>query len=277
MKPNNTLERDAHYVCAPQCCGVRREERFILVNFDIKTLLDFQPAEYLCEKCLALLSKVPRSWKGETLKCPICQVTYLPTDGCKSWQLDDYLRSAGSSVNFKSLIDHSKTLAAIAKRIIQRNDDYPPLRGLFQALNSAQHFVHFTTYGISHLLIGALKMVSYHAKVRGIVSNVDANTLNELRDFTKEAPDFSVQAYGSETSWKDMPHQKLIVVDGLLAFKGSANLTLNAWRKVAAGRDMVEVVTNVDEVINLHNRYFSPIWAELSSVGQEIEMWDVPF
>jgi hypothetical protein len=242
-------------------------------------LLDFHPAEYLCEKCLALLSKVPTSWTREMLKCPVCQVTYLPTDTCKSWQIADYLRDAGYSIDFKNLVEHSKTLAAIAKHITQRNDAYPPLRGLFQVLNSAQHFVHFTTYGISHLLIGALKMASYHAKVRGIVSNVDANTLSELREYTKEAPDFSVQAYGSETSWRDMPHQKLIVVDGLLAFKGSANLTLNAWRKAASGRDMVEVVTSVDEVLTLHNRYFSPIWAELSGVGEEIAMWgvDVPF
>lgn len=29
------------------------------------------------------------------------------------------------------------------------------------------------------------------------------------------------------------PHQKVLVVDGLLAFKGSANLTTAGWRKAA--------------------------------------------
>ena len=105
------------------------------------------------------------------------------------------------------------------------------------------------------------------------MSNVDASALSELKDYGTEAPDFDVRAYGSESSWRDMPHQKLIVIDGLLAFKGSANLTLNAWRKAAAGRDVVEVVTQVDEVIAMHNRYFSPIWAELSELGSSVELF----
>ena len=214
--------------------------------------------------------------KGETLKCPVCQVTYLPTNAYTCWHVGKYLRDRECSVDFENLIEHGKTLAEIATQITFRLIHYPPLHGLFQALHNAKQFVHFTTYGISHLLIGALKMTSCRVKVRGIVSNVEANTLSELRDYTEETPNFSVQAYSSETSWREMPHQKLIVIDGLLAFKGSANLTLNAWRKAASDRDIIEVVTNVDEVVNLHNRYFSPIWAELSGIGKEIEM-DVPF
>jgi len=69
-----------------------------------------------------------------------------------------------------------------------------------------------------------------------------------------------------------MPHQKLVVIDGLLAFKGAANLTLAGWRKAAQGRDVVEVVTDVDEVIDLNNRLFSPIWAELDDFGDSIRM-----
>ena len=70
------------------------------------------------------------------------------------------------------------------------------------------------------------------------------------------------------------PHQKLIVIDGLLAFKGSANLTQTAWRSAENNMDVVEIVTDVDEVIKLHNRYFSPIWAKMSEVGDSIEILD---
>lgn len=63
-----------------------------------------------------------------------------------------------------------------------------------------------------------------------------------------------------------------MVIDGLLAFKGATNLTLAGWRKAARGRDVVEVVTNIEEVIDLNNRLFSPIWAELSDVGDTIVM-----
>lgn len=67
-----------------------------------------------------------------------------------------------------------------------------------------------------------------------------------------------------------MPHQKLVVIDGLLAFKGSVNLTPTAWRKAALGYDEVEVLTDVEKVINLHNCYFSPIWADLSEYGNTV-------
>jgi hypothetical protein len=34
----------------------------------------------------------------------------------------------------------------------------------------------------------------------------------------------------------------------------------------------VEVVTEVDQVIELNNRLFAPIWAELSEIGETIRM-----
>src|SRR5262249_21598106 len=52
----------------------------------------------------------------------------------------------------------------------------------------------------------------------------------------------------------DVPHKKLIVIDGLLAFKGSANLTQTAWRSAEQGMDIIEVVSNISEVSRLHNR-----------------------
>jgi hypothetical protein len=75
-------------------------------------------------------------------------------------------------------------------------------------------------------------------------------------------------------------HQKLVIIDGLLAFKGSANLTLNGWRKAAKGLDLVEVVTDVNEVTQLHNEYFSPAWGQSSKHDDTIEMEDnshIPF
>ncbi len=67
----------------------------------------------------------------------------------------------------------------------------------------------------------------------------------------------------------------MIIIDGLLAFKGSANLTLSGWRKAAQGRDVIELVTDLKEVVDLNNRYFSPIWAEFQNT-QQITM-ELPF
>ena len=36
--------------------------------------------------------------------------------------------------------------------------------------------------------------------------------------------------------------------------------------------DHIEVVTNVNEVIDLHDRLFSPVWAQFSKVGPTISI-----
>ncbi len=62
------------------------------------------------------------------------------------------------------------------------------------------------------------------------------------------------------------------MIDGLVAFKGSANLTLTGWRKAMKGLDHVEVVTNVTEVIDLHNKLCSPVWAQFSKIGDAVRI-----
>lgn len=207
--------------------------------------------------------------------CPICRMQYIPTEDYIYPLV--YLRKLGEAFDSSDLA-HAQSLARVAARLRENHPFTPPLRCLFVALAEAKHFVHFTTYGISHQMIGALKMAAQRVTVRGVVSNVEGNTLSELTDHESEAPMMDIKVYGSEKGWADMPHQKLIVIDGLLAFKGSANLTLNEWRSAALGKDFIEVVTNIGETIDLHNRYFSPVWAELSSIGDSIIMEDfIPF
>jgi hypothetical protein len=72
----------------------------------------------------------------------------------------------------------------------------------------------------------------------------------------------------------DEPHHKIVIIDGLIAFKGLANLTHTAWRSLSNGMDILEVVTETDEVIKLHNYFFSPLWAKRSNVKDEILMED---
>jgi len=130
---------------------------------------------------------------------------------------------------------------------------------------------------MSHQFIGALKLVSQRIPVRGIVSGADAPTIRELKEFPREAPRFQCQIFAESDLIRDFPHQKLIVVDGLIAIKGSTNLSLSGWRKVTQDLELLEVVTNVNGVIDLNNRYFSPLWGKCSELGDNIEMDDIPF
>lgn len=106
-----------------------------------------------------------------------------------------YLKSQRCFIEFQNLIAHGRTLATIAHRTrsyINAQDrssvsEYPPMRALFAALLNAEQFVHFVSYGISPLMIGSLKMAALRVPVRGIVSNLSSNLVEEFTTYRCEA------------------------------------------------------------------------------------------
>jgi hypothetical protein len=240
-------------------------------SFNIESLLDFNPPRCLCQNCLAIWTQKPRV-VNESAVCATCGVHYVPSGKYSHWDVIEYLINRGFGVAFDDFIAHSKALALIARNLRMDSEGiivYPPLRALMQAILNAKSFIHFTSFGVSPIILGALKLAAQQVAVRGIVSVVSGQTATELTDFKDEAPlletrlfEYQAQPQGADSS----PHQKIIVIDGLIAFKGSANLTVSGWRRAAEGRDMIECVTDVKQVVQLHNRYFSPIWDEFSDV-----------
>jgi phosphatidylserine/phosphatidylglycerophosphate/cardiolipin synthase-like enzyme len=192
------------------------------------------------------------------------------------------LRNKEYTIAFKNPIEHGQKLAAIAHNFNNNNRSYPPMRALFESLNIAKQFIHFSTYGLSHIIFGALKLKAQTIPIRGIAANVHSNFIKEIKNCNPEAPNLEIKVFEQNQrgqDWDDIPHQKLIVIDGLMAFKGAANMTNSGWRKAAKGRDHIEIVTNIQEVVMLHNKLFSPIWAEFND-DAEITMWmqkSVPF
>jgi len=238
----------------------------------MRSLLRFTPPRFLCERCCALLVDISLTASGlpghapSIFRCPACAIDYVTTDDCPNPA--DYLTMRGLNITFHDLIGHSRRLAGIARQtresLAGARPFYPPMRALLEALANAEHFVHFTTYGISALMLGAVKMTAQRVAVRGVISGVKQPALyQEVTSFIDEAPRLELRTFTSDNNY--FPHQKIIVIDGLLAFKGSANLTDFAWRKAAQGREVIEVVTDVAEVVELHNRFFSPIWASFTS------------
>lgn len=251
-----------------------------MAGFDIEELLDLNIALRWCMKCLCLLPK-PYSQcysDGYHLKCPICEVKYIPTSDYQYKDFTVFLeKKVGRPLkNIPDIIGHIKALASIARSVKSKN--YSPLHGLFKALSISIGFVHFTSYGTTQMMIGALKMLSHRVPIRGIVSNPGESILSEITDFSEESPNLDIKIYDSgEFQYRDVPHQKLIVIDGILAFKGSTNLTQQAWRKAAQDFEVVDIVTNVDEVINFHNRYFSSVWGKMHPDIQEFIMTNTTY
>jgi hypothetical protein len=60
---------------------------------------------------------------------------------------------------------HGQELARIAQAIRQPGENSAALGTLLRAFLEAKQFIHFTTYGISLLFIGALKTVSQKVRV----------------------------------------------------------------------------------------------------------------
>jgi hypothetical protein len=245
-----------------------------MADFNLQTLYDFRPARLFCEKCLALLVGAPSAKYPENPRCPVCDVQYEPTEEYSRNRADAYLRNQGLSIEIENLLEHCTGLAEAMQTRNVFGKAIPPLYLLLATVSRAKKFVHFTSFGISEFFMGALKLKAHTIQVRGIVSNVDERTLDEITSLKDDVPSgqLEIQHYLRNEAWEEAPHQKLIVIDGLVAFKGSANLTLPGWRKAAKGRDHVEPVTNVNEVIGLHNKLFSPVWASRSKCGDSIKM-----
>jgi phosphatidylserine/phosphatidylglycerophosphate/cardiolipin synthase-like enzyme len=87
-----------------------------------------------------------------------------------------------------------------------------------------------------------------------------------------------VAASQHQPAVQDAPHQELLVVDGLIAFKGSANLTNTGLRKADRGLDISEVVTDYKQVTSLNNKYFAPVWKRITVGNSDKLLIDgVPF
>jgi hypothetical protein len=248
-------------------------------SFDIESLLRFAPPQYFCKKCYGLHLHMPTDWEKKQTICKVCGVEYLPTDTYPFFKVDKYLEDQSLRLEFQDIIAHSRTLAGIAHHMrgFAKSPqsyffkEYPPMRCLLDSLQAAQKFVHFITYGMSLQLLGAISITGLRVPVRGVVSNVSSSLAEEVAKFGEEIPNLTLKLYEKSANprdWEAAPHQKVIVVDGLLAFKGSANLTVDGWRKAAQGLDFIEVVTDVKEVTDLHNTLFSRVWANFSEVSQ---------
>ena len=246
-------------------------------SFDIESLLSFSPPRFLCKRCCGLNS-VQYHAKLRLPVCTVCNARYLSTESFDSWQYEKYLRTVDCGITFKDPIAHCQRLAGIARGIRSNARSETLLGLLLQSLAEAKQFVHFVSYGISWQFIGALKLAAQRISIRGVVANADQESVRELIEFRADAPKLHVHAFGQDKQLADVPHHKLILIDGLLAFKGSANLTLPGWRKAEKGLEMIDVVTDIDEVTRLNNEYFAPLWSQISDEPESINMKDdIPF
>jgi hypothetical protein len=232
-------------------------------DFDILSLLAFDPPGFLCKNCLNIFGLQTSKFfeqsndllKETWLECPTCKFKVYDTQ-----ELLD--------IHHEDIMGQARRLADIGKAMHYslRDGKVPPMRVLLATLLNADSFVHFTTLGINHILLGALKVISQKVNVNGIIVNPAESVIEELKEHQDETPRMNLiirQSSGYSDS-EETPHTKLIIIDGLLAFAGSANFTLAGWRKARKQYEYVQVITEIGKIQDLHNRHFSSIWYKLN-------------
>lgn len=257
-----------------------------MTGFDITSILDFNPPRYICPACRGLMHyfKVDRKKEPIGHTCPVCRIRYDvaiqgdadDTDWKSEWNVTtaDYFKANDLQLDHGDLLSHATVLAKVVREsrgqvtLRPRRKPWPTMRTFFEVLSRAKYFVHFCSYGMSHQMVGALKMASVRVPVFGFASNVDANTRAELTEYPTEAPGLTAKLIPSEHNIYDAPHQKLLIIDGLVAFKGSTNLTNAGFRRADRGLDLSEIVTDYVQVTELNNKYFAPVWRGITTSGE---------
>lgn len=253
-------------------------------GFDITSIRDFQPPKIICPACRGLMRSIETDYKQTPYKrsCTVCGVEFVEDPDSERWggradssEIFDHFKHEGWIVDHRDLFDHATVLADLIYK--SRTRRWPTMRTFFEVISRARYFVHFTSWGISHVMIGALKMASMRVPVYGFVSDVAAHARAELTEFPREAPQLTAKAIPSAQGIYDAPHQKILIIDGLLAFKGSTNLTnAGPWR-ADRGLDITEVVTDFQQVTDLNNKYFAPVWRRITA-PEDIYGWSAaPF
>jgi len=274
-----------------------------MTDFDVASLEQFSPAKAMCIRCHALLFS-PFNTRIEQpqnliklslhqrltnssyyLRCPVCNKIYLAS---KAPHESILVQRVLSELEFRprlpeNLTQHCLSLLSTSsdhkQGILGMKNSEPPLNRLLATLNQASSFVHLTSYGISHQILGALKTVALKGVVvRGIISNVHGDMMEELNKTKEEMAwkySWHIQAYAKDNGM-NMPHQKVIIFDGLIAFKGSTNYTITGLRNAARKLDLLERVTNIKKVVELNNEYFSSTWDYDKSYGNSVDFDNMP-
>lgn len=141
-------------------------------------------------------------------------------------------------------------------------DPYDALIGVFE---QATWRIHFTTWTIHENILVELQQLAAKKNiiVRGVVGVEPTTGRGKLKPEISD--NFSVLIADDRKTKHLFTHTKLVILDGLAAIKGSANLQPRAYRGIADNPpgDVVEAVTSMRQAQLLNNRIFAPVWAAL--------------
>jgi len=154
-------------------------------------------------------------------------------------------------------------------RFVDPRPQYQPINFLIRALIEAKYFIHIAAESIDDFFLGmlAIKLLeSPEMEIRVIVWHPqkiyqhlerlwDSSVI--MKGFKNRERPFWIRGIILETIPE--AHSKLIVVDGYIVFKGSANATLAGWSR--GDKEIIEFSKNRPEIVDLNNQFFAKVMA----------------
>jgi len=238
-------------------------------GFDIETLANFEAPRARCPHCLGLWTVTVPDWSTGTFGCPICD-TYFSRPFTIYSAFSPYEIQFGSSAAPGFPIDlgvdplqHAAELGRVARDLRLHDESLTPLRALMLLLRTARAFVHVTTLNLDEFMLAVLEMTAQTVHVGVLVAGLSKRMEPEVEHAREEAPGLDIRVEKMDDQGVHS-HSKLIVVDGLVAVSGSANMNHLAWRKALSGRELITVDTDTEKVRALNDRHFARLWSELT-------------
>ena len=139
---------------------------------------------------------------------------------------------------------------------------YRPLNYYIQAFNMTRHFINITTESIDTFFLGMLAMKFYQSDIEIHVAVWHPQKiypkLRRLMDHSIFLKQYKGAirpfARGIKIDTISETHQKLIVLDGAIAFHGSMNASFDGWTRDG---EMPRFETDRDEIESLNRTFFS--------------------
>lgn len=150
---------------------------------------------------------------------------------------------------------------------------YRPLNYLLDALRLAKGFVNIATESMDGFFLGMLALKQSEPDIEQRVMIWHPQRLyqdfSQLMDHSTIVKGYQRRENGISRGLLVVTvsnaHQKLVVIDGCIAFKGSANASLDAW---TGQGNIIEFVTDRDEIWKLNRKYFAAYMAKKRSNKQ---------
>lgn len=247
--------------------------------FDLLTLSQFIPEQYLCRKCLALWTP-DRDAPSVKVVCDTCLVRYCGSEYFKDWQVCEYLAYQGLKLETAGYLQHAQSIAnrALAGKVM----DEPPNFGdvgrldsicvLYAVMSMATQFIHVVTDDLEPGMADILTFASYRVPVRCVIAsetNAEWSTYRVGMDLNSDRIRIT-----RLVTYPDPVNQTIIVVDGLVALLGPKEFSVDSWVMVGVDDAVssAHVITELSLVTAIHNAEFAHRWKELSMIGETLSM-----